>query len=157
MIKKHMIALYINTGTTETPIWTRVKKSTKLTINMDAKTEDYDYIADESPTTELDKYQPKIEKNPLTMYEGEPDFEAIFNYFYDMKVGDDAKVDVLVVFMFSPETGGAYKAWKNRSVITIEEMDAVASELSFNLLFGGTMEKGTATIASGVPTFTPAE
>ena len=54
IIKKHRIGLFVNTGTKASPTWKRIKKSTELTLAMNPETEDYDYIADESPTTELE-------------------------------------------------------------------------------------------------------
>ena len=51
MVKKHQIALMLNKGTSTSPVWTRIKKSTELTISMNPETEENDYIADESPTT----------------------------------------------------------------------------------------------------------
>ena len=69
-VKKHQIALFLNFGTAQAPKYVRIKKSTELTLNFDPQTEDYDYIADESPTTDLERYAPKIEGLPLTMYKG---------------------------------------------------------------------------------------
>ena len=66
MIKKHQIGLFVDTSDTSTPAYKRLKKSTELTISMEAETEDYDYIADESPTTELTEYKPEIEQ-PLRL------------------------------------------------------------------------------------------
>ena len=34
MVKKHQIALMLNKGTSTSPVWTRIKKSTELTISM---------------------------------------------------------------------------------------------------------------------------
>nr|DAW81123.1 MAG TPA: hypothetical protein [Caudoviricetes sp.] len=155
MIKKHLIALFLNTGTASAPTWTRVKKSTELTISLNPETEDFDYIADENPTTELTKYAPSIEQ-PLKMIESEPDFEFIWNRFYDMKTGEDAKTDYMIVFMFDKTAGAtpAYKAWKGSAIISCKELNAVDSEIGFDLMFGGTIEKGTATVTDGTPTFT---
>lgn len=153
MIKKHLIALFINTGTGSAPKWTRIKKSTELTISLNPETEEVDYIADENPTTELTKYAPSIEQ-PLKMIEGEPDFEFIWDRFFSLATGEDAKAEYMIVFMFDKDETGAYKAWKGDSVISCNEMNAVDSEISFDLAFGGTIDKGTATVASGTPTFT---
>ena len=165
MIKKHQIGLFLNTAASgaSSPSWTRIKKSTELTISLDPETEDVDYIADESPTTELKQYKPSIEQ-PLKMIKGEPDFEAVWPRFYDLKTGDEAKMDVLVVFIFDKEGTGAtakHKAWKTRALVTFSELNAVDSQLSFNISFGGTIERGTCTLTGTapdlVPTFTAAE
>lgn len=153
MIKKHLIALFINTGTGSAPAWTRIKKSTELTIALNPETEEVDYIADENPTTELSKYAPSIEQ-PLKMIEGEPDFEFIWERFFSLATGEDAKAEYMIVFMFDKDTSGAYKAWKGNSIISCNEMNAVDSEIGFDLLFGGTVDKGTAKVVDGTPTFT---
>ncbi len=69
MVRKHLIGLFPNGGTSEKPDWVRVKKATQLTLAMNPETEDYDYIADEVPTTELKRYKPSIDED-LTMYKG---------------------------------------------------------------------------------------
>lgn len=153
MIKKHLIALFINAGTSSDPKWTRIKKSTELTIALNPETEEVDYIADENPTTELTKYAPSIEQ-PLKMIEGEPDFEFIWKRFFSLATGEDAKAEYMIVFMFDKDTQGAYKAWKGSAIVSCNELNAVDSEISFDLAFGGTVDKGTATVVSGTPTFT---
>lgn len=157
MVKKHLIALFLNTGEKGTPTWTRIKKSTELTIAMNPETEEQDYIADESPTSELVGYAPKIEQ-PLKMIETEPDFEYIWDKFYTMSTGETAKTEYLIVFMFEKDSQGEFKAWKGEATVICNELNAVDSEINFELAFGGTVEKGTATVEAGKPTYkTPVE
>lgn len=155
-IKKHMIALFINTGTKETKKWTRIKKSTKLEIKLDPQKQDYDYISDESPTTELEGYKPGVDGMPLTMYKGEPDFDFIWEKFYGLATGADAKVEAMIVFIFDDTPNGANKAWLTEATLSIDSMNAVEGTITFDLPFGGTVEKGTAKLQAGVPTFTKA-
>ena len=152
IIKKHLIALYLNKGTSQTPEWFRIKKSTALSLALNPETKDYDYIVDESPTTELDKYKPTINQ-ALTMYKGETDYEEVFNRFFNLSVGNDAKTEVLIVFMAEDTAENTFKAWKSECVISISELNAVDSTITFDILFGGTTKKGTATVSDGVPSF----
>ena len=158
MIKKHQIGLFVDTSTTSTAAYKRIKKSTELTISMEAETEEYDYIADESPTTELKEYKPEIEQ-PLKMIKDEDDFEYFFDMFYNMKTGEEAKTTAIVAFMFDvTETGTGtvtkhYKAWKVPVTVVFNELNATDSELNFNLNFGGTVAKGYVTMSDGVPTW----
>lgn len=144
MIRKHLIGLFLNGGTSEKPDWVRVKKATRLTLAMNPETEDYDYIADEVPTTELKRYKPSIDED-LTMYKGEKDYEMIWPYFYEMRTGSDAHVECMVVFMQEPAEGGGYLAWKTDAVLSVQDLNAVDSKLDFQVLFGGEVAKGTAT------------
>lgn len=155
MVKKHLIALFLNTAQAgaSVPVWKRIKKSTELTISMNGETVDYDYIADESPTTELAKYKPSINQ-PLTMYKGEPDFDFVFSRFYGLSVGSNAHCDVMVVYMFEGNKEIGYKAWKSDSILNITEMNAVDSTITFDIMFGGTVARGKAMIVDGNPVFT---
>lgn len=155
MVKKHKIALFLNKGTPDVPDWVRIKKSTAFDLSMNPETQEFDYIADESPTTELMKYKPSLNQ-ALTMYKGEPDYELIFNMFYELKTGSDAKTEVLIVFYQEEESENVYKAWKSECVITCNDLNSVDSTLTFDINFGGTVGKGTANISSGSPVFTSA-
>lgn len=152
MVKKHLIGLFLNTGTKSVPAWTRIKKSTELTISMNPETEDFDYIADENPTTELKKYKPTIDQD-LTMYKEEPDYKMLWDYFYQMKTGSDAHVDCLVVFMQEGNPTTGYSAWKTDSVISVQDLNAVDSKLNFQILFGGDIARGLATKSGEVISF----
>lgn len=152
MVKKHLIGLFLNTGTSAAPVWKRIKKSTALTITMNPETQDFDYIADESPTTELMKYKPTIDQD-LTMYKGEEDYELVWPYFYEMRTGSDAHIECMVVFMQEGDSTNGYAAWKTDSVLSVTDMNAVESKLNFQIMFGGTVSKGTATKKDNVISF----
>lgn len=154
MVKKHKIGLFVNTGTASSPTWKRIKKSTELTIAMNTETEEYDYIADENPTTVIQQYKPAIEQ-ALTMYEDEDDFNYFWDLFYDTVTGKDAETEVMLVFMFDGDNTAGYKAWKCGCTINFENLNAVDSSLNFNINFAGTITKGTATVTGTAPDLTP--
>lgn len=92
------------------------------------------------------------------MISGEPDFEAVWDKFYNLETGEDAKTDYLVVFIFAKTGLGAsatYKAWSGSALISFDELNAVDSELSFTLNFGGTVKRGTCTLTGTAPDYTP--
>ena len=149
MVKKHKIGLFLHDGTK----YRRVKKSQTLTLSMNPTETEYDYIADEIPTTEVDSYKPSIDQD-LTMYKGSDDYEMIFPYFYERRTGSDAHVKCLVVFMHEPAADGGYKAWETESVISVQDLNAVDKKLNFKVLFGGTITNGKVTMNAGEPTFT---
>lgn len=155
-VKKYEIALFLNTGTASEAAYTRIKKSTELKLDFGAKTEEYDYIADENPTTELEKYQPEIKGLPLTMYRDEDDFKALWDYAYNLKIGGDAVTDMLLVYKFDEDATntGKWKAWRAGCAVVVTDMDAVDGKLTFDLPFRGTIEKGTVVETSGKPVFT---
>ena len=152
MIKKYHVALFINTGTPLVPVWKRIEKSTDNTLTMNGETKEYDYIVDESPTTELDKYKPTLSQ-PITMYKGKPDYEFLFSKMFNQSVGDDAIAEVLVVF-FGHNDGSAYKAWKSSCLFVIDNMNPVDSTITASINFNGTTGTGTVVVTDGVPVFT---
>ena len=157
MVKKWEIAPFLNKGTAQSPSWFRIKKSTALDLLMNPETKEYDYIADESPTTELDKYKPSLSQ-ALTMYKGEEDYEYVFDKFFNMSVGEDAKTEILLVFFQEPVDESLapthFKAWKSGCVISVNDLNGVDSVLNFDVTFGGTVAKGYVTVTEGVPSFT---
>lgn len=152
LIKKYHVALFINTGTSDVPVWTRIQKSTDNTITMNAVTQDFDFIVDESPTTILDQYKPSLSQ-PITMYKGNSDYDYFFDHFFDLKTGDDAVTDVLIVF-YAEDVLTAYKAWKASCVMVMDNMNPVESTITANINFNGTVDTGTAVVTDGVPVYT---
>lgn len=103
LVKKHMIALWIKDDKGE---WCRIKKSTTLDLALNPETVERDYIVDENPTTEIEKYKPSLNQ-PLAMYKGEKDFDTLYPMAYRLPTGKAAKRDVLIGFIFDAATGAA--------------------------------------------------
>jgi hypothetical protein len=152
MIKKYHVALFLNGGTTTGPEWKQIKKSTDNTITMNAETQTFDYITDEAPTTEINRYAPSLSQ-PITMYKGEPDYEFVFDKFFKQAVGADAHSEILIVF-YGADDSSAYKAWKASCILQIDNMNPVESTITATITFNGTTDKGTAVVTNGVPVFT---
>lgn len=152
MIKKHHVALFLNTGTSVSPVWKQIKKSTDNTITMNPETMVFDYIVDESPTTEIDRYSPSLSQ-PITMYKGEEDYEYLFDKFFSLSVGADAHSELLIVF-YGHEVTTSYKAWKASCVLSMDNMNPVESNITVSVLVNGTVDTGTALVTAGVPVFT---
>lgn len=147
MVKKYMIGIFLYKDMEETDV-VRIKKSTALELALNPETQDYDYITDENPTTEVIRYKPSLNQ-PLTMYKGEPDYELVFPKFFNLNVGEKAKCKVLVVFMqeeqektVGEETVKAFKTWKNEATLTFSSLNGVDSTLTMDINFGGHVEKG---------------
>lgn len=149
LVKKHKIALFIHNGTK----YVRIKKSDALTLSMNPIEKEYDYIADEESTTEVEGYKPSIDQN-LVMYKGSDDYEMMWPYFYERRTGAAAHVKCMIVYMHEPGADGGYKAWETDSVISVQDLAAVDKKLDFKVLFGGGITNGTATMTDGTPTFT---
>lgn len=148
LVKKHKIGLFLDPGTG----YKRIKKSEALTISMNPEENEYDYIADENPTTEVDRYKPSIDQD-LTMYKGEEDYEMVWPYFYNRKTGSEAHIECMIVFMHEPASDGGYLAWETDSVLSVQDLATVDKKLNFKIIFAGDITNGAAIMSNGTPTF----
>lgn len=160
MVKKHQIAPFLNkaVGTDglvnkTNPEWMRICKTASFDLNMNPQTQEYDYICDENPTTELEKYQPSF-NTPLVMHETEDDYKFIFEKFYKLVTGDKAKSELLLVFFQEPvDTTAAnhshFKAWRVDCTIIPNDLNSVDHTLTFDTNFAGTVKVGYVTITTG--------
>lgn len=159
LIKKTKIVPFLNTGTKTSPTWTQIKKSTSFTLSMNPQTQTFDFISSETPQNEIESYQPSLAQS-LTMFKGEPDYEAIFNMLYNRLTGEDAHRDVLIVFYKETGTDSdsntIYKAWKVDSLVTINQLDSVNENIDFDLALND-ITNGAVQITDGSPVFTAGE
>lgn len=156
LIKKHLIRPFLNAGTPEVPDWVQIKKATEFTRAMNPTTEERDYIADERPTTELTGYKPS-EALSITMYKGEKDFDLMYKMYKERAIGDDAKMEFLMVYIFdSVEKDGKtyYYADKCEATVTVDELNTSGSTLSCTVYENGTPVSGSVEITDGAPVFT---
>ncbi|MCR5723465.1 MAG: hypothetical protein K6G80_00085 [Treponema sp.] len=170
LVKKYKVAPFINTGTSAAPVWTRIKKSTSFDLNLNPETQDFEYISDEIPTTELMRYKPSLSL-PITMYKGEADYELAFDKFYNLKTGSDAKAELLLVFFMEKETEettttdetsgeevtvtiSKYKAWKTETVLSVQNLNSVDSTITVQTDFSGSIKRGYASKSDDTITFT---
>lgn len=157
-VKKYLNYLFINTTPKEsTPAWVRVTKSTELAHTMNAKTEDFDYIADKNSTEELDSYKPTIQQTQ-TAYIGDKVYDYIFELYRLQKTGSDAVGECMIVFQQKAGTGEdtGNKAMQFNALITIDTADFVAGTITYTISQRGTPVHGTAKVVADKPTFTAA-
>ena len=159
LVKKTKIVPFIKTGTSESPKWTQIKKSTSFTLAMNPQTQTFDFISDEIPQNEIDRYQPSLAQS-LTMFKGEPDYEAIFDMLYNRATGAEAHREVLIAFYketasYTPsgEPVTVYKAWKVDAIVTLNQMDTVNENIDFDLAFNSITEGAGSVNAQGAPSF----
>lgn len=156
-ITKNKVYLFLDISKTISsdawkPTWKRIDRSTQFTLAMNANEQEMDYIAYEIPISEVDRYKPEIAQE-IAMYRGNPIYDFIEEYFYDLPVGDAIKVPVLVVF--PADSAGVYKAWQVKEARCIPtNFNPVDGKAEFNLKLGGDIQRGTATAVDGDPVFT---
>lgn len=155
-VKKHEVALFLNTGTKGAAKYIRIAKAKDITLSFEPKTEEYDYIADENPTTDLEMYAPKITGLPLTMYREEADFKAIWDYAYNLKTGGEANTDMILVFKFDidAKASGKFRAWKSDCTVIVKDVKPIEGTIEFDLAFRGSIIKGHSEVGEAGPVFT---
>lgn len=152
MVKKHKVAIFINTGEQ----YKRIKKSTTFELQFEANTETFDFIADVNPTELTKNYKISLPQD-ITMIKGEPDFEFFYEKMYNLPVNPEVKAKVMIVFMFDGDKSLGYKAWETEAQIVYDNLNSVDSKINVNINFGGTIKLGTATALDGTPSFALAE
>ena len=88
----------------------------------------------------------------IALYEGNEIYDFMFEELFNLPTGDSTKVPFLMCF-----GGTNKKAWRCMATITSKVLNTVDGKITFSIKMGGDIEKGTYSIASGVPTFTPSE
>lgn len=152
MRKKHLNYLFLNTGTKETPAWVRVSKSTDFAIAYNGETEVFDYIANENPTTELQRYSPSIPQTQKAII-GDGIYDFIADMARKQKTGLDAVVQAMIVRQ-QKDSSGKNLAETFNALLTIDTDDFVAGTITYTIAQRGDVTLGTATVAEGKPTFT---
>lgn len=155
-VEKVHVAILFNSGTSLSPTWVQLSKSTENTITMNAETEDVDFITDKNPTTLIKRYKPSL-NNPLTLFKGEADYEYFWPKFYGMPTGADANGEMLIVFMNEKDDDGNYAAWKADVTFVLDNLDPVNSQLTINTQVNGTITLGSVAVTGGTPAFTAAD
>lgn len=143
----------MNTGTTEAPVWARIGKSTVFDLVLNAQTEENDFIEDELTTTDIKSYKPALSQE-LQANKGDPAFDYLYEMFYNLPTGEDAKKNLLIVFDGNQGTEDApsFRAWNTMATLTLDHFDSVAEKIYFNFSIYN-IERGTVTVTEGKPTF----
>ena len=98
--KRSQVHVYMNTGTSGSPVWTRLGKGwKKFTENPNAQTESTLYICDDSSTTDVTSYEPNYAFECDLMHTNEA-IKRIYDIAKGRKTGSDAIVDVVTVDAF---------------------------------------------------------
>lgn len=155
-LKKHKTIPFLNTGTMDAPVWARIGRSTVFDLVLNAVTEENDFIQDEMATTDITSYKPSLAQE-LQANKGDAAFDYLYDMFYELPTGENVKKNLLIVFDGNSGTDDApvFKAWNTQATLTLDHFDSVAEKIYFNFAINS-IERGTATVADGTPTFTKA-
>lgn len=152
-LKKHKTIPFLNISDAEEPEWARIGKSTVFDLVMNAQTEENDFIQDEMKTTEILSYAPSLAQE-LQCNKGDAAFDYLYDMFFNLPTGEDVKKNLLIVFDGNQGTEDApvFKAWNAQATLTLDHFDSVAEKIYFNFAISH-IDRGTATVTDGKPTF----
>jgi len=157
--KSSLARRFLNIGTVGTPVWALFNKgisSMSTAYNPEVTTETY--IAEDNANSDVDSYAPNT---PVTQtaYVDDDVFDFVDNLRITRAILDDAKAQILDVYLYRKETGDVYVAELNNVVIQIDNFDVeggLPASISYTVLFSGDPTLGTAVITDGKPVFTAA-
>lgn len=128
----------MNIGTTQTPDWARIGKSTVFDLVLNAQTEENDFIETDMTTTDVMSYKPQLDQE-LQCNKGDEAFDYLYDLFYNLPTGEDVKQNLMIVFdgatQVTPQSGDpydTYKAWNTESTLTLDHFDSVAEKIYFS-------------------------
>ena len=155
-LKKFKTIPFLNISKTEVESWARIGKSTVFDLVLNAQTEDNDFIEDEMPTTEVMYYKPELSQE-LQCNKGDAAFDYLYDMFFNLPTGEDVKKNLLIVFAgnIGTEESPKFNAWNTKSTLVLDHFDSVAEKIYFKFSITS-IERGTATVTAGAPTFTKA-
>lgn len=108
-------------------------------------------------TTDITSYKPELSQE-LQANKGDPAFDFLYNMFYNLPTGEEVKKNVLIVFDGNngSEDAPVFNAWNTTSTLVLDHFDSVAEKIYFKFNINK-IERGTCTVADGVPTYTKSE
>lgn len=158
-IKRELMIAYLNTGTTSTPVWSAIGK------RVEESSAEYDW-AEESKQDILGDTRTKLKKpvitqtfDPVELDSGDAAAVKIWNAaIKDQDYTALANMDMLIVHKYA---GTAESPFAERYSACAIKPSSIGGEgggtisMPFDVTYGGTRTKGTASVTGGVVTFTP--
>lgn len=158
MVQRHQRVAFMNTGTTETPVFTRMKKFTNMTNNKNPKEYNRQYVDEAVEEADVVGYAPSTEYS-FDRHTNTPVHEMIAKIHDGELTGADALVEILLVDLFTLSEGKCEARLRTYSVIPSADGDGTDA-----LVYSGTFKAksgttpGTATLSDDelTATFTAA-
>lgn len=157
VIKTSAVAAFLNTTPSESSEdWQRIRKQNELNISYDAEVSEENYIDEDGPTSEVERYKVSFD-GEYVAYKGDAVFEYLDTIRKTRATGASAQTDVLLVNIYDA-TGNSYSAEKSKAVITITEFGGEGGggkvHINYSVNLNGDPQVGTCTVTDGKPAFT---
>lgn len=157
LVKRSDKVSFLNTGTSDVPVYTRMTKFTEIAKSKNASEYTRQYVDEESETTDVTGYSEEV-RYGFDQHTNNAVHEIIVNVTDNELTGDNAVIEVVTVDKSKQNTDGSYEArYRKYAVIPDGEGDSTdAYTYSGKLKVKGKFTKGTATLNEDetVATFT---
>jgi len=159
VVERELLVLYLNTGITATPVWSPIGKRVEDT------SVEYDWGEDTKTDIFGNTYtafkKPKITQgfDPCELDAGDVAQVKLWNAAVkDQDVSAMANQDVLLVHLYAgtADTAAFAERYPSTAIKPSKLGGSTSVGMPIDVTFGGTRTTGTAAIAAGVVTFTPA-
>lgn len=158
MVQRHQRVAFMNTGTVDAPVFTRMKKFTSMTNNKNPKEYARQYVDEVFENTDVVGYSPATDY-AFDRHTNTPVHDRIAQIHDGELTGSDALVDILIVDLFTADEAGKCEARK-RTYAVIPSADGDGTDA---LVYSGSFKSksevvvGTATLSDNEQTATFAE
>lgn len=145
-VKRSLMRHFLNIGTAAAPQWALIGNGvSELTIAYNPSSEDHAYIHEDTPTTDLDSYKPSF---PVSMVakKGEPVFDYVDGKRIARAVGENAKTEILTVYLYKDASTGAYPAEKSSCTVQIDNFGGEGAKnatINYTISMNGDPVHGT--------------
>lgn len=157
IVKRSSKVAFMNTGTTEAPVYTRMTKFTELSNSKNPREYSREYVDEDGEVTDITGYSPE-KSFGFDQYTNNPVHEKLAGIIDDELTGDDAVIEILVVDKTKEVEGGCEARLRSYSVIPDNDGDSnEAYTYSGSFKSKGAFKKVTATISADGKTATISE
>lgn len=145
-VKRSQFAAFLNTTPSATATYNLIGDGVVTgVVNYNPQTEEETYIHQDSGVTEVVSYRPTMPIEAKCK-DGDAVFEFVDTLRKDRAVLDDAKTDVVLVYLYETPAGGAYAAEKQSVSIQIDSFGGdggAANVINYTINFIGDPVPGT--------------
>ena len=158
-VGRELLILYLNTGASDTPVWSPIGK------RVEDSSVEYDWGEDTKTDIFGNTYttykKPKITQgfDPCELDAGDAAQMKLWNSaIKDQNISVMANQDVLLVHLYAgtKDTAAFAERYSSTAIKPSKLGGSTNVEMPIDVTFGGARTTGTAAIAAGVVTFTPA-
>ena len=149
IVKRRDKVAFMNTGTTEAPVYTRMRKFTEMSNSKNPKEYSREYVDEDGEVTDVTGYSPE-KSYAFDQYKDNAVHEKIAKIADDELKGDDAIVEILVVDKSTADDSGKCEARKRKYTVVPDTDGDSTDAYTYSGTFkaNGTFEKVNATISS---------